>query len=83
MEIINSKVTEDQVVTTDTQYNDLLAENITVMKGITTRVYGIIKKKLIVEKNAVVYLHGNAPGEIINNGGVIYLFGPSGEVTNL
>lgn len=81
MEIINSKVTEDIVILTDTQFNDLLSEHVEVKEGITTRIYGIIKKKLTVGKNAVVYLHGKVIGEIINNGGTVYVFGPSGEVT--
>lgn len=81
MEIINSRIREDIIVQADSQYNDLLSENVTVMKDITTRIYGIVKKNLVVEKNAMVYLHGKVLGEITNNGGTIYVFGPSGSIT--
>jgi hypothetical protein len=81
VETINSRIREDLVVLVDTQFNDLLSENITVIEGVTIRIYGIVQKKLIVEKNAVVYLHGKVLGEIINNGGTVYVFGTSGTVT--
>lgn len=81
MEIITYKVTKDIVITKDTQFNDLQCENVTVAENITTRIYGIINQDLIVEKNAIVYLHGKVLGEIINNGGTVYGFGPSGKIT--
>jgi hypothetical protein len=83
VEIVNSKITEDQIVLKDTQFNEVLVENIEIRTGITTRIYGIIKKNLTVGQNAIVYLHGKVLGEIINNGGTVYLFGPSGKVTTL
>lgn len=83
MEIVKTKKRGDLTVTKDTQYNDLLADNVTVKEGITTRMYGIIKNKLTIEKDSVVYLHGKMPGEFINHGGTLYIFSPSGDITTL
>lgn len=80
VEIINEKSTGDLIINADTQYNDVLADNVTVKEDVTTRIYGVIKNSLTVEKGAMIFLHGKAPMKIINNDGTVYVFGPSGEV---
>ncbi|MCD6020169.1 MAG: hypothetical protein K0S53_3290 [Bacteroidetes bacterium] len=74
MEIIDSLVTGDVIITADIQYNNMLAENVTVEEYVTTRIYGTIKKDVTVNAGSTLYLHGKYHGKLTNNGGTIHIY---------
>jgi hypothetical protein len=74
MEIIDSLVTGDVVITADIQYNNMIAENVTVEEYVTTRIYGNINKDVEINKGSTLYLHGKCHGKLINNGGIIHIY---------
>lgn len=80
METIGSQVVGDLSVSSDTTYNNVLVNNVIVNENIIVRLYGIIKKDLTVKSGSTVYLHGRLQGNVINEGGVVYVFKPNGEV---
>ncbi len=80
MKIIGAQVRGDVLVDSDTQYNNIMGENVTVAENIMARFYGIILKNLIIKKGATVYLHEKFQGELINEGGILYLFSGTGEI---
>lgn len=79
MKIVRLRLTSDLIIEEDTQYNDVTSKNVTVQKNVVTRIYGIISEKLIVKEGATVYLHGPLPGQIINEGGKVYVRTPGGD----
>jgi hypothetical protein len=83
METVNSQVTGDIVVSQDTQYNNVFAETVLVNEGVMVRLYGLVNKEITVKKDATVYLHGKLNGQVKNEGGIVYIFAPSGEVRSL
>jgi hypothetical protein len=83
MKIKTEKITGDLFILSDAQYNEVTADTVTVKENVTTRLYGIISKDLVVGKNARVYIHGKILGKVRNNGGSIYLFEDSGDVSAL
>lgn len=74
MEIIDSLVTGDVTITSDTQYNNMVAENVTINENITVRIYGTINNDIIISKDATLYLHGKHHGKLINNGGIVQVY---------
>lgn len=82
MDIIGSQVTGDLTVVADAQYNNVFAENVIVSENVMVRFFGIIQNDLTVKNGATVYLHGRLNGKIINEGGVIYVFHPNGNITS-
>ncbi len=71
--IIESKIRGDILVSANSQYNHLDADNVTVEENITTRLFGTIRQKLIIKKGARVYFHGSA-GKVENSGGELHQF---------
>lgn len=74
MDIIGKETTGDVIVEKDTQYNILMAENVTVSPNTTVRLYGIIKKNLILKPGSTAHLHGMIMGKLINEGGVLHSY---------
>jgi hypothetical protein len=74
MKIIDSLVTGDVNVTSDTQYNNMVAENVTINENITARIYGIIHNEITIAKDATLYLHGKHYGQLINHGGKVQMY---------
>lgn len=72
--IINTEIKGNLFVIRDSQYNNINAVNVTVGKNITTRLYGTIKGKLVIQKGAKVYLHGTVSGKLENHGGELHIF---------
>lgn len=71
--IIESKKRGDLLVTANSQYNHLDADNVTVEENITVRLFGTISGKLIIKQGARVFLHGSAE-KVENSGGELYQF---------
>jgi hypothetical protein len=72
------KVVEGQVngnvhVTTDTQFNDIKAEQLVIEENVRVRLYGTIND-VILKKGSCLYLHGKIFGKISNEGGEIFTF---------
>lgn len=74
--IVTKKTSGDLHIKKHAQYNDIDARKVIVAKGIKARLYGQVLN-LVLEKDSLVYLHGNA-ARITNNGGSIYRF-PYGD----
>jgi hypothetical protein len=79
MKTVIEKVSGIIIVSENTTFNHISASEVIVKKNIVARLFGNTGK-LTVEKDAIVYLHGECTGEIINNEGVIYRFLPTGLV---
>jgi len=80
MKTVSKQVTGDLSVNEDSQYNNIIAENVIVSENTLTRFYGLIKQSLHLKKGAIVYLHGKLNGKLINDGGTLYVFTASGEI---
>lgn len=80
MKIENKRVTGNVVVKKNTQFNNIDAVTVTVEEGIIARLYGVVNKNILIKNGATVYLHGKFFGKVVNEGGVLYVFGPSGEI---
>jgi len=80
MKTITTKVFGILTVDEDTTFHRLLASEVIIEEGVVARLFGTISDKLQVEKDAIVYLHGHCDGEIVNKGGTIYRFLPTGVV---
>ena len=83
MKIKTEQITGDLYILADTQYNDVLADNVTVKENVVTRIYGVIQKDINVGKDAIVYIHGKINGKVTNNGGTIYIFESGGNVKTI
>lgn len=73
IKIIEIETTGEIHIIRSVQYNKLNAINVTVYKGVHTRLYGQINGKLTIKRNAVVHLHGNA-FVVDNQGGELYRY---------
>ncbi len=80
MKIVSEQITGDVSVKVDTQYNNFIGENVTVAENVLARFYGLIMQDLVLNKGAIVYLHGKLLGKLINEGGTLYVFEASGEI---
>ena len=68
------------IIKTDIQFNHLEADDVLVEEGVTARIYGTVKNSIRLKKGAIVYLYGKRPTGIINEGGILYVFDPGGQV---
>jgi hypothetical protein len=72
--IIEREITGDVLVNSDSQYNNINADNVTVGPHVTVRFFGTIKKTLVIHEGARVYMHGSMPGKVENLGGEFYKY---------
>jgi hypothetical protein len=80
MDINNSQVNGDVVVKKDTQFNNIHCDNIIVEENVMARFFGAINGNITLKNGSSAYLHGRLNGKVINEGGVLYLFHPNGQV---
>jgi len=80
VEIVSSQINGDVVVAEDTQFNNINCDSIVIPENVIARLFGIIKGDITIKKGATGYLHGKIGGRIVNEGGVLYIFLPSGKV---
>ena len=80
MDTINSQVLGNVTVSKDTQYNYIDCDNIVIEEGVMARLFGKVNQTITIKKGAMVYLHGKMLGKIANEGGVLYVFLPNGQV---
>ena len=72
--IIEQEITGDLLVEFNSQYNNINADNVTVSPDVIVRFFGIIKKNLVIQKGARVYMHGRVTGKVENLGGEFYKY---------
>jgi hypothetical protein len=72
--VISREVTGEVFIKADSQFNNINATYVTVGENVTARLYGIIKKKLVLKKGSVLYMHGHILGTIENEGGKIHIY---------
>ena len=64
----------------DSQYNNIIAQNLIVSECIMVRLYGLITQSLNMKKGVIAYLHGKLNGKLINEVGTFYVFTASCEI---
>ena len=74
LNVIETEVKGNIDVTTNSQYNNICADSVTVFENITARFFGIIKNKLVIKKGGRVYMHGKIVGSIENDGGELHKY---------
>jgi hypothetical protein len=74
MEIIKNKVTGNLIIDKDSQYQNLEADTVIVEGNKTARIFGVVKKLILIKKNATVYFHGKIKGKVVNQGGNFHAF---------
>lgn len=72
--IVSEHIMGDVTITENVQFNYITAETVIVAEGVRARLYGSVSKKLVVKKNARIFIHGNVTGEVIDEGGRIFIF---------
>jgi hypothetical protein len=80
MNTIAEIVTGDLIVKENTTFHHVLVESVIVENGVTARLYGSVRKEIIVKTDAIAYLHGNLLGNVNNQGGTVYVFKPNGKI---
>lgn len=74
LKIITREVTGEVHIRVDSQFNNINASYVTVGENVTARLYGKIKKKLVLKKGSVLHMHGHILGTIENEGGYLYTY---------
>ena len=74
LKIIEKIISGSICIIVNSQYNNLNAVNVTIEKNLTVRLFGIIKRQLIIKKGALVHLHGAVLGNIKNLGGELHIY---------
>jgi hypothetical protein len=72
--IVRELVTGAVHIEENTQYHDIQADEVCVHEGVRARLFGTVKNKITVKKNSKIFIHGSFKGEVINEGGRIYIF---------
>lgn len=80
MDTINSQVIGNITVSKDTQYNHIDCDSIVIEEGVMARLFRKVNQSITIKKGTIVYLHGKMLGMIDNEGGVLYVFLPNGQV---
>jgi hypothetical protein len=71
--IIDTEVKGSLRVLMNSQYNRVNATSVTIAENVTVRLFGVVKRKLIIKKGARVYLHGTVLGKVENSGGELHI----------
>jgi hypothetical protein len=74
LKVITREVTGEVHIRVDSQFNHINASYVTIAENVTARLYGKIKKKLVLKKGSVLHMHGNILGTIVNEGGYINVY---------
>jgi hypothetical protein len=71
---VSEKITGEITIKENTQYNNIDADIVIVEAGIKAKLYGNIRKTLVLKKNSKVFLHGQFLGKLQDEGGRLYHF---------
>ncbi|MBA3664621.1 MAG: hypothetical protein H0W61_10480 [Bacteroidetes bacterium] len=74
IKIIRKEVKGIVKISSNSQYNNIQAQEVHIAEGITARLYGTVHSAVYLKKGSALYLHGSLKGEIINEGGMISIF---------
>lgn len=80
LKTIAEEITGNLTIKEDTTYHNIFAETVVVGQNVVARFYGIINGDIILERGATAYLHGKLQGNVINRGGILYVFNAGGAV---
>lgn len=72
--IIRTRALGQVHVNENMQFNDIDADEVIIYEGIRARLFGNVNQRLVLKAGAKVFIHGKIKGEIINEGGRIYLY---------
>jgi hypothetical protein len=72
--VIEAEMKGDLKVRSNTQFNNVNADHVTLFEDVSARVYGNIKHSITLKKGAKLYLHGKSQGTIQNDGGEIFIY---------
>jgi hypothetical protein len=72
--IIRELVTGTVHIARNMQYNNIRADEVHVAEGVRARIFGSVNGRIVLQKDSKLFIHGSFKGEIINNGGRVYLF---------
>ena len=72
--IIYEEINGNVDITANTQINNLRADKVVVSENVKARLFGTIKKTLVLKKGSVVILHGTIYGDVKNEGGELSLY---------
>jgi hypothetical protein len=70
----NEKITGNLEVNENSKYYNVDAETVTVHENVKVHLFGTVRGKLMIRKNAKVFLHGQLLGELKNEEGRLYHF---------
>ena len=71
--IISHRVAGEIIINENSQYNDIDAERVTVLEGVTARLFGNVNH-IIIKKDSKTFIHGKQSGKIVNEGGRLYIY---------
>lgn len=72
--VIYEEINGNVDITVNTQINNLRADKVIVGENVSARLFGTIKKTLVLKKGSRVILHGTISGDVKNEGGELSLF---------
>jgi hypothetical protein len=72
--VISSPIVGDVHIKENTQFNSVEADTIIVSENVTARLFGTIKKLIVLKPGSKVLLHGRVHGDIKNEGGELKCF---------
>lgn len=74
IKIIYEEIKGNVIINVNSQFNNINADTVTVSKNVTARLYGSIREKVVLKQGATLFLHGVITGEIVNEGGEVFVF---------
>ncbi|HEY6162949.1 MAG TPA: hypothetical protein VI112_17090 [Bacteroidia bacterium] len=80
MKTISDSIQGDLTIKEDSTFHNVYLQSLIVEENIMARLYGIVEDTIHIKKGATVYLHGKLQGEVINEGGIVYIFSPNGQI---
>ncbi|MDF2438641.1 MAG: hypothetical protein K0Q95_3017 [Bacteroidota bacterium] len=61
-------------IESNTQYNNIKADEVVISENVSARLYGNIKNSVTLKKGSKLYMHGTIDGVVKNEGGDIYIY---------
>jgi cytoskeletal protein CcmA (bactofilin family) len=73
--IIYDKIEKDIDIEEDTTIHGMIVGNVQVLDGVTLHLHGMVIGQVLLKEKSNVYLHGTVNGDVINQGGMLEIFG--------
>ncbi|HEY6162154.1 MAG TPA: hypothetical protein VI112_13060 [Bacteroidia bacterium] len=72
--IVDDETGGDVTISRNTQFNNIRANTVVIQENITARLFGTIKKSLVLNKGSRLILHGSILGQVENLGGELFFY---------